>query len=60
LLFSSDTKKSKSFGGIGMDDLKKRLEEIGEKFGVKVTPENMDKVMKETWEKYRDSTKKTW
>jgi len=43
-----------------MDDLKKRLEEVGKKFGVKITPENMDEVIKETWEKYRDSTKKTW
>lgn len=41
-----------------MEDLKSRLEKVGEKFGVRITPENVDQVVRETWEKYYQVTRK--
>ncbi|MDD2716406.1 MAG: hypothetical protein PHW04_11010 [Candidatus Wallbacteria bacterium] len=41
-----------------MDDLKSRLKKVGEKFGMKITPENVDQIVRDTWEKYYKMSKK--
>lgn len=41
-----------------MKDYRQKLSEIGSKFGVDITPENVDDVLKNTWEKYHRSTKR--
>ncbi|MGM0608464.1 MAG: hypothetical protein ACQESP_08595 [Candidatus Muiribacteriota bacterium] len=41
-----------------MKNYKNKLEEIGKTFGVDIKPENVDDVLKNTWEKYHRSVRK--
>ena len=40
--------------GGGMKDLKTRLKKVGQRFGIDITPENVDQIIRETWEKYKE------
>ena len=42
-----------------MKNLRERLKEVGEKFGINITPENVDDIVKQTWKKYYEKTNKT-
>ena len=41
-----------------MDNYRDKLKQIGEKFGVDITPENADDILRNSWEKYHRSVKK--
>ncbi|MDD5091270.1 MAG: hypothetical protein PHQ23_10165 [Candidatus Wallbacteria bacterium] len=41
-----------------MSDLREKIIKAGEKFGITLTPDNMDQVIRETWEKYYKTVKK--
>ncbi len=39
-------------------DYRDRLSKIGEKFNINLTPDNVDDVLRDTWQKYHRSVKK--
>jgi len=41
-----------------MKDYRNKLAEIGKKFDVDITPENVDNVLRDTWTKYHRSGKR--
>jgi hypothetical protein len=41
-----------------MKDYRDKLAEIGRKFNVDITPENVDDVLRNTWEKYHRTGKR--
>jgi len=39
-----------------MKTLRERLEEVGKRFGITLTPENVDEVLENTWKKYYEKS----